>query len=128
MSAAQANLEEPATWKKYTKKLCRDCTGACCSLEVEVRASDLVRMELMSEFELAEDLRKIAKRLIKKGVVSRYHHRSELFTLVRMANGACLFLDSGTRRCTIYPKRPDTCRNHPRIGPRSGYCAYQSKE
>ncbi|MCK5516299.1 MAG: YkgJ family cysteine cluster protein, partial [Desulfobulbaceae bacterium] len=36
----------------------------------------------------------------------------------------CLYLDQKTRRCTIYTKRPDTCRNHPQIGPRPGYCAF----
>ncbi|MCF5394086.1 YkgJ family cysteine cluster protein, partial [Pseudomonas syringae] len=23
---------------------------------------------------------------------------------------------------------PDTCRNHPKVGPRPGYCAYKPKE
>jgi len=50
-----------------------------------------------------------------------------IFTLTRMANGDCLYLDRQTRLCTVYAKRPDTCRNHPRIGPRPGYCAYQQK-
>ncbi|MFO6335145.1 YkgJ family cysteine cluster protein, partial [Pseudomonas aeruginosa] len=36
-------------------------------------------------------------------------------------------LDRKTRLCTIYARRPDTCRNHPRIGPRPGYCAYRPR-
>jgi hypothetical protein len=44
-----------------------------------------------------------------------------------MAGGDCIFLDCRTRRCTIYPLRPETCRNHPQVGPRSGYCAFRKK-
>ncbi|MFO6369419.1 YkgJ family cysteine cluster protein, partial [Pseudomonas aeruginosa] len=50
-----------------------------------------------------------------------------ILTLTRMANGDCLYLDRKTRLCTIYARRPDTCRNHPRIGPRPGYCAYRPR-
>ena len=45
-----------------------------------------------------------------------------------MSNNDCLYLDRKSRLCTIYEKRPDTCRNHPKIGPRPGYCAYKPKE
>ncbi|WP_459943772.1 YkgJ family cysteine cluster protein [Desulfocastanea catecholica] len=38
-----------------------------------------------------------------------------------------MFLDGRTRRCTIYATRPETCRNHPRVGPRPGYCAFGRK-
>ncbi|MFO6138957.1 YkgJ family cysteine cluster protein, partial [Pseudomonas aeruginosa] len=54
-------------------------------------------------------------------------HKREIFTLTRMANGDCLYLDRKTRLCSIYARRPDTCRNHPRIGPRPGYCAYRPR-
>ena len=47
--------------------------------------------------------------------------------LTRMSNDDCLYLDRKSRLCTIYDKRPDTCRNHPKIGPRPGYCAYKPK-
>ena len=83
-------------------------------------------MEFMDEFELLENPKKIARRLQKQGVIEHFYPKKELFTLTRLANGDCLFLDKQTRRCTIYQKRPDTCRNHPGIGPRSGYCAYSS--
>ncbi len=45
-----------------------------------------------------------------------------------MSNNDCLYLDRKSRLCTIYDKRPDTCRNHPKVGPRPGYCAYKPKE
>lgn len=80
----------------------------------------------MDEFERDENPKKIAKRLKKEGIIEHFYPKKELYTLTRMANGDCLFLDTNTRRCTIYKKRPDTCRNHPQIGPRSGFCAYVS--
>lgn len=122
-----ADPENTATWRKYAKKLCNSCRGTCCSLPVEVKAPDLVRIGLIGSFELEEDPKFIARRLKKKQVVEHYHGKSETFTLARMANGDCLYLDSRSRRCTIYKKRPETCRNHPHIGPRPGYCAYIPK-
>ncbi len=123
----QSNIDDIATWAKYNKKLCEHCGATCCSLPVEVQPKDLVRMGIMDEFELEESLKLVAKRLMKEGVIDHFHSRTAIFTLARMANGDCLYLDKSTRRCTIYQKRPDTCRNHPQIGPRSGYCAFQPK-
>lgn len=98
-------------------------------MPVEVRTPDLMRMELVDPFE-AEDqpAKRIAKRLMRQGVVDHFNFKHSIFTLVRKANDDCLYLDSTTRRCTIYEKRPDTCRNHPRIGPRSGFCAYRKRQ
>lgn len=123
----QADIDNTATWAKYTKKLCDHCAATCCSLPVEVKATDLIRMGLMDEFELSEELKHVARRLQKKRVIEHFHSKSATFTLSRMANGDCLYLDSRTRRCTIYSQRPETCRNHPRIGPRAGYCAFRKK-
>ena len=120
-----AHVDDLSTWVKYRKKLCGQCSATCCSLPVEVRARDLVRMQLIDEFELEEPLKKIARRLIKERVVEHFHSKTETFTLERMANGDCLYLDNKSRRCTIYENRPDTCRNHPQIGPRPGYCAFR---
>jgi Fe-S-cluster containining protein len=124
----QADINDIATWAKYKKRFCDHCGASCCGLPVEVRAVDLVRMNLMDEFELQENPKQIAKRLMKQRQVEHFHAKSETFTLARMANGDCLFLNSHSRRCTIYDVRPDTCRNHPQIGPRSGYCAFRKKE
>ncbi|WP_035273540.1 YkgJ family cysteine cluster protein [Desulfogranum japonicum] len=124
---ASADIENTATWAKYHKQLCQHCDASCCSLPVEVKATDLIRMGLMDEFELEENLKFIARRLMKQRLVEHFHSRSATFILARMANGDCIFLDSHSRRCTMYDKRPDTCRNHPKIGPRSGYCAFSRK-
>ncbi len=121
-----ADVDDLSTWIKYRKKLCDQCNATCCSLPVEVKATDLVRMQLVDEFELAEPLKKIARRLTKERIVEHFHSKTQTFTLSRMANGDCLYLDAKSRRCTIYEKRPDTCRNHPQIGPKPGYCAFRS--
>ncbi len=127
LPAVEADIDNTATWVKYSKKLCDHCNASCCNLPVEVQPSDLVRMELMDEFELQEELKHIARRLKKQHLVEHFHSKTQTLTLARMANGDCIFLDSLTRRCSIYSKRPDTCRNHPRIGPKSGYCAFLKK-
>lgn len=121
-------VDEPSTWIRFRAKLCHDCTAGCCSLPVEVTANDLIRMRFMTEFELQENPKTVARRLMKQGIIEHFSMKKQLFTISRLANGDCIFLDRTSRRCTIYFERPDTCRNHPRIGPRSGYCAYSSKQ
>ena len=123
-----ADLDNIATWAKYSSKLCRHCAASCCSLPVEVKAEDLARMHLVDAFSLQEDLKFIARKLTKERFVEHFHARTGTFTLARRANGDCIFLDNSSRRCTIYADRPDTCRNHPGIGPRSGYCAFKAKK
>ncbi len=96
-------------------------------MPVEVRLADLVRMGIVDEFEAGEPAKQIAKRLMKAGIVEHFNFKHSIFTLARRANNDCIYLDAQTRRCTIYDKRPATCRNHPQIGPRPGYCAFRSK-
>ncbi len=124
---AAADPDRLDTWVKYREGLCGECNATCCTLPVEVRIDDLIRMGLVDEFEREEPAKRIAKRLEKGGVIEHFNHKREIFTLTRMANGDCLYLDRKTRLCTIYARRPDTCRNHPRIGPRPGYCAYRPR-
>ncbi|MGE4542712.1 MAG: YkgJ family cysteine cluster protein [Pedobacter sp.] len=119
------HVDMPSTWIKYKKDLCNDCMAVCCSLPVEVTITDLVRMELVDPFDAQDPPKEIAKRLRKQGVIEHFNFKSAIYTLARLANDDCIFLDQKTRRCTIYAKRPDTCRNHPQVGPRPGYCAYQ---
>ena len=122
-----ADLDRTDTWIKYERTMCSSCVSSCCTMPVEVRFNDLLRLGLVQEFERDEPRKNIAKRLQKEGIVERFHQKSEIFTLVRMSNNDCLYLDRKSRMCTIYEKRPDTCRNHPRIGPRPGYCAWRPK-
>jgi len=124
---APADPERLDTWVRYRPSLCRDCRGTCCSLPVEVRLADLVRMGLADAFEAEEPAKQIARRLMKAGVVEHFNHKRELFTLARHSSGDCLYLDQRTRLCTLYEQRPDTCRNHPQVGPRPGHCAWRPK-
>ena len=119
-----ADLGRTETWMKFRNGLCDDCRASCCTMPTEVRISDLVRMGVVDAFEAEEPPKQIAKRLVKEGLVDHFSARNELFTLARLANEDCIYLDGRTRRCTIYPNRPEACRNHPQVGPRPGYCAY----
>lgn len=122
-----AELDRTDTWIKYEKTMCSSCNSSCCTMPVEVRFNDLLRLGLVEEFERNEPRKQIAKRLQKEGIVERFHQKSEIFTLVRMGNNDCLYLDRKSRLCTVYEQRPETCRNHPKIGPRPGFCAYKPK-
>ena len=118
------DLDNTGTWTQFRKKLCASCQAWCCRLPVEVRLDDLIRLGLLSEFDRPEELKILYQRLHKAGIVEHLHQKSGKFTLSRRANGDCLYLGTGDRRCQVYQQRPDTCRNHPQIGPRPGYCPY----
>jgi len=118
-------VDDLSTWVKYRNGLCNDCNATCCTLPVEVRLTDLIRMELISEFEAEhESPKNLAKQLMKQGIVEHFNFKTSVFTLTRLSNNDCLYLDTHTRRCTIYDKRPTTCRRHPQVGPRPNHCAY----
>lgn len=110
---------------RYRNGLCGDCRATCCTMPVEVRLDDLVRLGVVDEFERGEPIRLIARRLEKARIVDHFNHKQEVFTLARRASGDCLYLHAQTRRCTVYERRPTTCRQHPQIGPRPGHCAWQ---
>jgi hypothetical protein len=122
-----ADPDNTATWAKYSAKLCHHCAACCCGLPVEVKTGDLVRMGLVDAFLSDDDPKFLARRLIKDRLVDHFHGRTATFTLARRASGDCIFLDPRTRRCTVYGRRPETCRNHPHIGPRPGYCPFRAK-
>ncbi|MFC0667672.1 YkgJ family cysteine cluster protein [Azotobacter chroococcum] len=125
---AAADPDRLETWVKYRQSLCRDCHSTCCTLPVEVRLADLIRLGLADAFEQDEPAKQVARRLMKAGVVEHFNHKHEVFTLARRSNGDCLYLDARTRLCTRYEQRPDTCRNHPGIGPKPGHCAWRPKQ
>ena len=94
-------------------------------MPVEVKLPDLVRLGLVDDFEAThEPAKQIAKRLTKAGRVEHFNFKNSIFTLARRASGDCHYLDAVTRRCTVYEKRPNTCRLHPQVGPRPGHCPY----
>jgi len=122
-----ADLERLATWLKYRSGLCDSCMASCCTMPVEVRVPDLVRLGVLDPFDAEGALKPWLKRLQKAGIVERHSPATGLFTLARQSGGECVFLDRETRRCTVYERRPDTCRNHPQVGPRPGHCAFRRK-
>jgi Fe-S-cluster containining protein len=60
--------------------------------------------------------------LMKEGIISSYRQGTELFMLTQKHGRDCYFLDSKTRLCTVYDKRPGVCRDFPSIGPRPSFC------
>ena len=126
---AVVDVDRCDTWTRYRNGLCEDCAANCCTMPVEVRLADLVRLGLVDPFEAEHEAPKqIAKRLLKAGLIDHFNFRHSLFTLARRANGDCTHLHSQTRRCTAYAQRPDTCRKHPQVGPRPGYCPYGERK
>lgn len=123
------DVDRSDTWSKYRNGMCDRCVAWCCTMPLEIKLADLVRMELVDPFEAEhDDIKQIAKRLTKMGIVSRFNNKYGLFTMARRASGDCTYLDAQSRRCTIYDKRPQTCRSHPQVGPRPGYCAFKAKD
>ena len=125
---ATVDVDRPQTWSLYRRGLCDRCAANCCTMPVEVRLPDLVRLGWIDAFEAEHDEPKqIARRLMRQGLVDHFNFRNSIFTLARRASGDCHLLHESSRRCTVYEQRPDTCRKHPQVGPRPGYCPYGPK-
>ena len=124
------DVDNPATWTRYRAGLCDGCAANCCTMPLEASLADLVRLGLVDAFEAEHvEVRLIARRLHKAGLIDHFSHKHALFTLARRADGDCRFLDARTRRCMVYEQRPETCRLHPRQkSPRPGWCAYGARE
>ena len=129
MGIQHVDVDRCETWTRYRAGLCDSCHAHCCTMPVEVRLPDLVRLGLVDPFEAEHEAPKqIARRLEKAGRIDHFNFKHGIFTLARRASGDCLFLDATTRRCTVYEKRPDTCRKHPQVGPRPGHCPYGPRQ
>lgn len=63
-----SNIDDLKTWVPFRQKLCDHCRGTCCSLPVEVKVSDLVRMGVLAEFDLDEKPKTLFKRLVRKRI------------------------------------------------------------
>lgn len=118
--------DRPSTWKLYRKGMCDNCMAACCTMPVEIGASDLLRLGLIAEDELRASPKKVFKRLSKLGYLKSYRASTGLFMLQQKSNSDCVFLGED-RLCTVYENRPDVCRQFPQVGPRVGYCPVSLK-
>lgn len=116
------DIDRPSTWKKYSLGMCDQCDAGCCQMPVEITFSDLVRLGYATVDEEHSSMRKLFRRLHKIGIVSSYREGTGFFMLSQKNHRDCHFLDSKTRLCTVYEKRPDVCRQFPSIGPRPGFC------
>lgn len=114
--------QKPSTWKAYQKGMCEGCWAGCCTLPLEVSAYDLMRLELITEDEAAASLKKTAKRLMKEGIVRSFFAKTGVFMIEQRYGRDCIFLGEKDRRCTVYEKRPEVCRQFPKIGPKPGFC------
>ena len=102
--------------------MCEGCSAGCCTLPLEVSAFDLIRLGILTEDEAASSLKKAAKRLMKEGYIQAYRATHGVFIIEQRAGRDCIFLGEKDRRCTVYEKRPEVCRQFPKIGPRPGFC------
>lgn len=119
----KVDKDKPWTWVKYRDGLCNTCQASCCTMPVEVHASDLIRLGLTTQDDIDISPKKVAKNLIKSGVLTSYREKTNFFMLTQRPNGDCYFLDAKTRLCKVYDKRPDVCRSFPTsMGPKLGFC------
>lgn len=123
----QEHLKDLNRWSLYKNGLCSTCEGLCCYMPVEVMTRDLIRMGILVEFHLELSEKEQIKEAVRHPGVSRYTPSSGKFTLTQKPDGSCYFL-SADKKCTNYDNRPETCRNHPKVGPKPNYCAYMKKE
>lgn len=96
-------------------------------MPVEVKFDDLIRLGYAAEDDRENGLKKLASRLKKRGLIQSYREHNQMFTLTQQANGDCVHLNVHTRLCQVYDRRPDVCRNFPKLGLRPGFCPAQAK-
>ena len=120
----RTDKDRPSTWVPYKNGLCQRCRGECCTMPVEVKAADIARLGWVDEEQVRLAPKRVAKELIKQKKVISYRENSGFFMLAARPNGECALLDPKTRLCTVYEKRPDTCREFPLKGPRPDFCPY----
>ena len=71
---SQVDVDRLETWTRYRNGLCAGCVANCCTMPVEVRLPDLVRLQLVDAFEAEHEAPKqIARRLAKAGLVEHFN-------------------------------------------------------
>ena len=116
---------KPRTWVRFRKGMCNGCSANCChDMPVQVSVPDLVRLGGMTAEEAAKSLPHSARSLRKKGWIRPFTAGSLIFVLRQKRNLDCIFLNEN-RQCTVYERRPEICRQFPKISPRPGYCPHE---
>jgi Fe-S-cluster containining protein len=99
---------------------CLKCPAYCCSYEqINVNKRDVKRLARHFDIDVETAVRSITK-IAESGPVLR-HQKYAIYGSV------CMFLDTKTRRCTIYEARPGVCHTYP-DRPRCGYYDFLSWE
>jgi Fe-S-cluster containining protein len=107
--------------------MCTTCQASCChDMEVEVSVPDLIRLGLLNESEASTDFVEAVNRLKKRGIIRSFRTKDFVAVLEQKKNGDCIFL-SKDRRCKVYEKRPEICRQFPKLGPNPNHCPYIEK-
>lgn len=101
---------------------CGKCPGFCCTYpQTPVTAKDLRHIARHLHIDVETARRRFTKNSPNPGERVLKHRRDNAFLT------ACRFLDSDTRRCTIYEARPTACREYPGA-PRCGYYDFLAAE
>jgi uncharacterized protein len=92
---------------------CSKCPAYCCSYDrITVKKSDLNRLAKHFGLDVETAERRFTK-VIEGDRVLR-HQKDKIYGSI------CMFLDTKTRRCTVYHARPGVCHEYP-DKPRCGY-------
>ena len=92
---------------------CSKCPAYCCSYDrIVVGKRDLTRLAKHFDVDLDTAARRFTKTVEGEQVLR--HQKDDVFGSV------CMFLDTKTRRCTVYEARPGVCHEYP-DRPRCGY-------
>jgi uncharacterized protein len=87
---------------------CDKCPAYCCSYpRIGVSKRDIARLARHFSIGAAEAKRRFTKAGEDKGEIILRHQKDGIFGTV------CRFLDTATRRCTVYEARPKVCRAFP---------------
>ena len=92
---------------------CLKCPAYCCSYErIIVEKGDLKRLARHFGLDIETARRRFTK--IKEGEQVLRHQKDKIYGSI------CMFIDTKTRRCTVYDARPGVCHEYP-DKPRCGY-------
>ena len=92
---------------------CSRCPAYCCSYDrILVENRDLVKLARRFGVDKETARRRFTK--IREGEQVLRHHKDAIYGSV------CMFLDTKTRRCTVYEDRPGVCHEYPER-PTCGY-------
>jgi Fe-S-cluster containining protein len=92
---------------------CLKCPAYCCSYDrISVEKADLNRLARHFGVDPETARRRFTKNVEGEQVLR--HQKDKIYGTI------CMFLDTKTRRCTIYDARPGVCHEYP-DRPRCGY-------